>query len=185
MRSNTGRPGGIYALRALARENSGDYHRQIRNLLCAFARRPNRKSDAVLGDSIGSGFSTEVVEFDSGLDKEGNESPLPVREDVHEVITVLRHRSKAQIEIDKSTRLNLSRAYLVGATLVGIDLVGANLIDANLTGVNLTSCKGLTQEQIDRAKADPDNPSKLEGVIDAETGKPLVWAGKATSSKQI
>ena len=46
-------------------------------------------------------------------------------------------------------------------------------------------CRGLTQEQINRAKADPDNPPNLEGVIDAGAGEPLVWAGKATSSKQI
>ena len=38
------RLGGIYALEALARENSGNYHRQIMNLLCAFVRHNGQES---------------------------------------------------------------------------------------------------------------------------------------------
>ena len=215
------RLGGIYALEALARENPGDYYRQIMHLLCAFVRHTDRKADEVLANPIGSGSATQVVEFDSGVDEKGNEIQLPVREDVQEVMTVFRLRSKAQIEIDKSTRLNLRRAYLVGATLMDIDLVGATLKDANLTsanlwdanltnaylmdanltnailvganltgatlnGANLTSanlvsCEGLVQWEIDHAKADSDNPPKLDDLIDANTGKPLVWRGEAAN----
>ena len=118
-----------------------------------------------------------------------------VREDVQAVMTVFRLRSKEQIEIDKSTRFNLSRAHLAGAELTHIDLTsafldGANLTgafftsanltgafftSANLTGANLRSCEGLCQIEIDYAKVDSYNPPKLEGVVDAETGKPIVW----------
>ena len=100
-------------------------------------------------------------------------------------MTVFRLRSKEQIEIDKSTRFNLSRAHLAGAELTHIDLTsafldGANLTgafftSANLTGANLRSCEGLCQIEIDYAKVDSYNPPKLEGVVDAETGKPIVW----------
>ena len=38
---------------------------------------------------------------------------------------------------------------------------------------------GLTQAQLDSAIADPENPPKLEGVLDAETGEQLVWRGRA------
>ena len=213
------RLGGIYALARLAREHPGDHHLQIMSLLCAFVRHPDRQADEVLANPIGNVSSMQVVEFDSGLDEEGNDRLLPVREDVQEVMTVFRHRSKAQIEIDRLNRWNLSQAYLVGATLIDIDLFGASLdganltgaclweanlsraflmnanltgvnlatinltgailIDANLTGANMRGCEGLIQRQIDEARAEPDNPPDLEGVVDAETGKPLVWRDKA------
>ena len=47
----------------------------------------------------------------------------------------------------------------------------------NLAGADLNGCEGLTQKQIDRARADPDNSPNLEGVLDAESGKPIVWRG--------
>jgi uncharacterized protein YjbI with pentapeptide repeats len=54
---------------------------------------------------------------------------------------------------------NLTHAYLEGAnlldaTLTEANLTGANLTDANLTGANLTGVGGLTQAQIDSARAD-------------------------------
>ena len=57
---------------------------------------------------------------------------------------------------------------------------GAYLTNANLSGAKFSfrgddPAKGLTQSQLDSARADPDNPPNLEGVVDAETGKPLVW----------
>ena len=184
----------------------------------------------------------------------GNDLPLRVREDVQAIMTAVRERSEAQIEIEKEGeyRLNLSGAnlndadmfcaFLYGANLVGAklncanligaklegaylmdaklasaklceaklnranldeaDLTGAdlldaklklvNLVEANLEGANLDranltgaadmrGCKGLTQKQIDQAVALPDNPPNLEGVVDASTGKPLVWRGSSSS----
>ena len=37
---------------------------------------------------------------------------------------------------------------------------------------------GLTQAQLDTACANPKTPPMLEGLMDAETGEPLVWRGK-------
>ena len=176
------RLGAIDALSDLAFEHPEDYHMKVMSLLCAFARHPGRN-------------------------KEGNDS-VRVLEDIHGVMIAIHARSAAQTEIEKQgdyilnlpqTNLNymflrganLARANLIEADLhranlrrvmaLGVRLNQANLTQANLTGTNLKNCIGLTQEQIDEAVADSDNPPTLEGVIDANTGEPLVWRGAGVS----
>ena len=68
---------------------------------------------------------------------------------------------------------NLSKAKLFDANLSGADLCG---IDARSTAYKQPVCN-FTQAQLDEAVADCDNPPKLEGVLDAETGEQLVWRG--------
>ena len=70
---------------------------------------------------------------------------------------------------------NLSDAYLRGADFSGADLTDANLSGAHLSFEGQFPAKGLKQSQLDRARSAPDNPPKLEGVIDSETGEPLIW----------
>lgn len=85
---------------------------------------------------------------------------------------------------------NLKNADLKNACLRNADLKNTKLYEAifdeaDLTNANLSGAKfslgdalakGLTQKQIDSAVAEPvDNPPAIEGVIDAETGKPIVW----------
>ena len=77
---------------------------------------------------------------------------------------------------------DLTSAVMVGACLKGAYLKGsnfeaANLLRANLTGADLRDSRGLTQEQIDQAQADSGNPPNISDVVDATTGKPLVWRG--------
>ena len=165
------RLGGIYALERLAREHPGGYRMQIINLLCAFVRNPPG---------------------------ENNQDIHKVREDVQAVMTEVGNRDALRIKIEKGkfVMLDLSGATLVeadlrGAELSGADLRGAKLSGAtlrgaflngaNLSGADMKGCKGLTQKQIDKTIADTDNPPKLEGVIDANTGKPLVWSGASPS----
>ena len=94
---------------------------------------------------------------------------------------------------------NLSRASFLGADLSGArlvmadmsgahfldaDLTSANIAEANLSGVKFSNsgqqtAQGLTQAQLDHARADPDNPPELTGVLDAGSGEPLVWRGKS------
>ena len=111
------------------------------------------------------------------------------------------------ISEEQPIRANLTDANLTGtdltlANLGGANLSGINLTDANLTGTDLTAghvfemgipflnppgypqvpvitvpTTGLTQAQLDRAKADPENPPTLQDCVDAQTGKPLVWNG--------
>ncbi len=80
------------------------------------------------------------------------------------------------------TNANLSRSILHGTELWAANFTGANLLGADISGAIFSDrlegpAVGLTQAQIDSAMADPDDPPILDGVLDAETGQPLVWRG--------
>ena len=95
-------------------------------------------------------------------------------------------------ELAELTHVNLMLADLLGARLdharlrrailMGSNLAGTTLEGADLSGTFLSSgappTRGLTQVQLDRALADPEDPPKLDGVKDADTGKQLVWRGR-------
>ena len=78
---------------------------------------------------------------------------------------------------------DLSNAVFWGADLSRTVLWNANLSGSDFSGVGArsssygTPAHGLTQAQLDQTWADVDNPPKLNGVLDAETGEPLVWRG--------
>ena len=77
----------------------------------------------------------------------------------------------------------LAMADMSWARFLDADLTGADIAEANPSGVECSfrgrqTAKGLTQSQLDEARADPDNPPKLTGVLDAGSGEPLVWRGK-------
>ena len=55
---------------------------------------------------------------------------------------------------------NLSSANLSGAILSEADLSRTNLSRADLSGANLRDVKNLTQEHLDSAYSDPDNPPR-------------------------
>ena len=90
-------------------------------------------------------------------------------------------------------KTNLSHAFLQGADLSEANLSLANLSDAMIKSANLSGANfggsgdgpavGLTQSQLDEAIADPGSPPQLEGIVDAETGQPLVWRGKSLNEK--
>lgn len=59
----------------------------------------------------------------------------------------------------------LEEANLIGAELNNADLTGASLVGADLTGADLTGVKGLTQAQLDKARAKKGKPPILpEGL---------------------
>ena len=83
----------------------------------------------------------------------------------------------------------LAHAKLVGTQLQGAKLYGANLFLTEFRGADLSGAKfsevhdgviatGLTQAQIDEARASPNDPPSLIGVVDYSTGEPLVWRGR-------
>ena len=77
----------------------------------------------------------------------------------------------------------LVMADMSGAHFLDADLTSANIAEANLSGVKfscggLQTAQGLTQAQLDDARADPNKPPELTGVLDAGSGEPLVWRGK-------
>ena len=69
------------------------------------------------------------------------------------------------------------------AILRDTDLSGTYFCDPH-GGTATDPVTGLTQAQLDEACADPDNPPKLDGVIDAVTGEPLVWRGQPCNKNQ-
>ena len=87
--------------------------------------------------------------------------------------------SRANLWEANLSNVQLQNANFSGANLIEAKLYSSLLLDADLSGANLERCEGLTQDQIDYAIADSDNPPKLEGVVDAKTGDLLVWRGKA------
>ena len=94
--------------------------------------------------------------------------------------------------------MNLSRAPLVPVHsysvdqhfLTGLytDMQSVRLDDAiffatNLTRVDLSLATGLTQTELDQARADPDNAPNLDGTVDTKTGEPIVWNGFSTQGE--
>jgi len=96
--------------------------------------------------------------------------------------------SRADLSYARLGEANLSNVRLRNANLSGATLRGANLTGADLSNMSevdfQSSSSGktiITHHQLDGACADPDNPPKLEGVRDSETGKALVWCGGEAS----
>ena len=85
---------------------------------------------------------------------------------------------RAKLKRVKTLGVDLNHACLKEADLTGAYLNDAHLNRADLSGADLRNCKGLTQERLDQAEADSDNPPNLESAVDADTEKPLVWRGK-------
>ena len=244
------RLGGVYALDNLAEEYPEQYHLQIMRLFCAFIRHPNGSAGSAIVP-----ISEEPwpqYDHDEGVWREkvlqevilqeviaqevatqDEQQPL-VREDVQEIINLLRKRSDKRIALEQQSgfvpdlrgaslqhanlarmkwdramfsnadlsysnlyRTSLKKAILRGAKVPSAmlnetDLSGAMLADADLSGAILentnlsgarfydpdsrTMVRGLTQDQLDMARADSSNPPFLEHTIDVETGSPLTWS---------
>ena len=81
---------------------------------------------------------------------------------------------EADLNGARLTEANLKRAKLIGAKLGGAGLYKADLTDADLSGADLRGAKGLSQEQLNSARADSINPPNLDGLRDPQTGMPLM-----------
>lgn len=68
---------------------------------------------------------------------------------------------------------DLSRTNWKGAILGQTNLSGAQFNDH----FGHYPARGATQAVLDECEADSDNPPNLRGVIDVETGSPVVWKG--------
>ena len=114
--------------------------------------------------------------------------------------------SNAHILETNLSGASLSSAKLAGAMFQEVDLSNADLSRADVSGTHFSlvmhngalfdreyaksigidprehyvGVRGLTQAQIDKARADPANPPQVEGILDARTGKPIVWRGRST-----
>ena len=95
--------------------------------------------------------------------------------------------SKTNISEVNLSGVSFSGSDLSEATILKSDMSGVNLRDTNLSGADFyfaapnttpQPVTGLTQSQLDQARADPNNPPEVDKVLDAQTGKLLVWRGK-------
>ncbi len=128
------RLGGIYALDRLARESPKEYHITAMELFCAFVRNPPHEEADTAAEAMES--------TPEGTDKPGKkaqEEPIPLRQDIQEIVERIRTRSKTGIEIeDAKFRLNLLEANLGKAKLFRANLSDAILSRTNLSGALLT-----------------------------------------------
>ena len=185
------RLGGIYALEQLAEDEPELYHVPIVRLLSTFARDPNKKEDKRIDEVEGGGQLVTKLPCEDVHEA--------VRAIGNRCTTDIERENKARFAINLAG-VNLNLASLSGANLssvilhsvnltsasVGLaNLTGANLgsanlrdtilTDTNLSGANLSRVRNLTQDQLDKACADPANPPNLENANDVRTGDPLVW----------
>ena len=165
-------------------------------------------SGAYLTSTIMKKATLNAVEFDGasgwGIDLSGatvfqNKKPLFHLDDakligaqLYEVDLsgkLIQHSNLKCVQIYDSDLSNTHflDSNLSGARIVRTDMSGATLHRTDLSGTHFygpwnggdkSSITGLTQGQLDQACADPDNPPKLDDIVDAETGEPLVWRGK-------
>ena len=125
------RLGGIYALNRLTEEHPQQYHIQVMELLCAFARNPvGRKEDLVVG-------------------YEGTDPASRLREDIQAVMTAIGSRGERKLELEKEngyipnltgaclSHLQLEKGHLSSVRLGRADLRGAYLLDADLSRAHL------------------------------------------------
>ena len=76
------------------------------------------------------------------------------------------------------TDANLRQANMYGADLSGAVLEKTNLRETDVSAVNFSNARGLEQEQLDVACADPEEDPPKDLPIDSRTGKQLVWRGE-------
>ena len=179
------RLGGIYALARLAREHPEDYHTQIMSLLCAFVRHPTGKADDEAGDDHPLQVREDVQAVMWVARVRLAEQVKIEEREIYLMDFMAADLKGADLMAADLTRVNLQGADLQGADLGEANLAGTYLTEANLAGAylaeanlndaDLRGCKGLTQEQLDRAVAHESCPPDLSDVVDANTGKPLVW----------
>ena len=187
------RLGGIYALARLAREHPEEYHIQIIRLLCAFVRNPPPENDEAVDADENWRPQKLRPDIQEIMREIGGrtDAQIDIEEQQEDYYGLDLHYT--ELPDADLVGANLADANLIGANLTSADLCdailfsadlgsaaldGVNLTDADLTGVNIRSCKGLTQEQLDEAKARDDNPPNLRRTLDAETGEQLIWRGK-------
>ena len=72
---------------------------------------------------------------------------------------------------------DLFLAYLDGADFTNTDFSGAIVTGANFSIGGRNPAKGLTQHQVGTMRAERGSEPELTGVVDAESGEPLIWNG--------
>ena len=184
------RLGGIYALQGLAKEDPEQYHVQIMRLLCAFVCNPPKDERMVTHPEV---WRTDVKAIINAIAARSDADIAREKEEEFNLDLGGAHLpygtfTESNLSGASFSHANLSNATLLDAKLSNATLTGAKLFDTNFRDANISGARfsvsgrfpaeGLTQSQLDEARADPKRPPKLQGVLDIKTNKPLVWRGK-------
>ena len=192
------RLGGIYALQRLAKEHPEQYYIQVMQLFCAFVRHPTNDKNIEaeeeepthpvfrLRDDVQAIMKAIGSRSEANLNYERTEELWPNLggADLHEVYIPRANLSRVDLGGAHMFRAYLIDADLSHAYLRATNLLEANLKNADLSGAYMGGQTRLTQAQLDEACADPDNPPKLDDIVDAETGEPLIWRGRPCESAE-
>ena len=138
------RLGGIYALQRLAEEHPEQYHIQIMNLFCEFARYPTEDSK-LYQEPQGVESCTKIAQGFEGtkqytLEIMGLDEPsLRMREDIKAVVSAIRERGQNGIKLEREAELRLDLSYsdLRHSFFLDADLSSAVLVNAKLHRANL------------------------------------------------
>ena len=187
-RSMATRIGGIHALDKLAQEYPDEYHILIMKLLCAFIRHcPDVNPKGEAPREIQEALDVIAYRSEGQLNLEGAGRILDFQGAYLKGITLGSGANLAKANMSgadlSNTRLygiDLTGAIMIGTNLSGAELhdvrlTKASLSDATLTSTRFTRVLGLTQKQLDAAKASKDEPPTIVETFDDETGKELVW----------
>ena len=191
------RLGGIYALQGLIEEFPEQYYVQTMRLLCAFVRNPTNDDDEETNSDVYYQYGGRIPKLREDvqaiMDVIGKRDEALVALEVKEVFLFDLRRAnlkRAALEGSNLSNVNLNWANLSDAKLAGANLSGAWLFGATLSGTKFCNvgvdgsytspAHGLISLMLTRAYSDPDHPPELGGVVlDAVTGRPLVWSGES------
>lgn len=184
------RMAGIYALQRLAEEYPEEYHVQIMQLFCAFVRYPIR--DELYENQINkkgvSPLKREDVEAVMQAIGRRNRERIAIEQKA-EFYVELQHANLYRMflfDVNLSGSMchgtDFSKTTLVYANLSNVSLRHTNLSeadleDANISGADFRQVRGLTQKQLNQARAYKSSRPRLEDSFDAETGEELKWEG--------
>lgn len=191
---------GIQSFEQLATVDPAEYYVRVLRSLCDYAREPYLRTgeEPYAVDQTGR-LRSDVQAAVQGIGRvwrnEGARRIARKRPDDKGYVPNL---IEANLSGGRIWSLSLEDAHLKRAVcrgtafgdvdLKGVDLTGADLSGADFTGEliddrgSVQPVRGLTQQQLDQAVADPDRPPRLDGVLDAETEGQLVWRGRPLDS---
>lgn len=186
---------GIQSFEQLATVDPTGYYVRVLRSLCDYAREPYLRAgeESYAVDQSGR-LRSDVQAAVQGIGRAWrNEDARRIARERPDDKDYVPNLIEANLSGGRIWSLSLEGAHLERAVcretafgdvdLKDVDLTGADLSDADFTGGRIDDrgsvqpVRGLTQQQLDQAVADPDRPPRLDGVLDAETGQQLVWRG--------
>ena len=189
------RLGGIYALQSLIEEYPEQYYVQTMRSLCAFVCNPPKDDDVDVNSYVDDRSGARIPKL-----REDVQAVMDVMRNRGDTLITLKRREGFRLNMRRAnlkyaalddlnlSNVDLSDANLSFARLAGADLTGTSLIGANLTGTRFCNvrsdgsytspARGLSYPMLFVAHSDPNHPPEFGGVVlDAVTGRPLVWSG--------